>query len=91
MVATLIGFGLAFMLGMTLLMVGLMGDSFADCPALLVQFPAVKMQCNWFMACTGLGLLLGLVGLIGGIGMMGCAELWPEGRIGQGLSWSGRK
>ena len=57
-----IGFGLAFMVGVVLVISGTAGRELVDCPALLVQFPAVKMHCNLFAGFVLGGGLMAVVG-----------------------------
>ncbi len=57
-----VGFGVAFMVGVVLVISGAAGAELADCPALLVQFPAVEMHCNLFSGFVFGGGLMAIVG-----------------------------
>ena len=90
MFALLVGFWSAFFIGGLLVMIGLIGASLADCPALLVQFPASAMHCNAFTASAFVGCAAVLVGSIAAVGMMAYADAYPDGRVGRNL-WGTEK
>lgn len=90
MFALLIGFWAAFFIGGILVTVGIVGSSLADCPKLMVQFPALVWHCNLF---TGLIFGGGVALLVGGpvaIGMMGYADSFPDSKLGRNL-WASAK
>ena len=73
---------MAFIAGCPLLLIGLMGSSFADCPRPIAQFPESEWYCTAFSSVTAVSLLLLLVGSIG----FAAAGIWDaireERRIG---------
>ena len=90
MFAMLVGFWAALFVGGLLVTIGLLGASFADCPALLDEFPAVQMRCNAFTACTFAGCAALLVGGIAAVGLMTYADTYPDSRVGRNL-WAAKK
>ena len=90
MFAMLVSFWAAFFVGGLLVTIGLLGASFADCPALMVEFPAAQMRCNAFTACTFAGCAALLVGGIAAVGLMTYADTHPDSRVGRNL-WAAEK
>lgn len=83
MLALLIGFGCAFFIGGVMVMVGMIGSSLADCPKLMVQFPALAWHCNLF---TGLIFGGGVALLVGGptaAVMIGYTDGDPDSKLGR--------
>ncbi len=75
--ATFVGFGAAFVLGIVLLIVGAVGAEVADCPAALVQFPAVEVRCNLFSGFVISGSAMVMIG--GGVASWLVAfGKWPD-------------
>ena len=90
MLALLIGFWCAFFIGGILVTVGMVGSSLADCPKLMVQFPALVWHCNLYTGLVFGGGVALIVGIMSAVTMMYCAENFPDSRIGRNL-WTSAK
>ena len=73
------GFLMVLIAGCFLVMVGVMGSIFGECPRPVVQFPMAQLHCSALTSCTFVGLLLMLVGGIG----TSVAVIYHEIRPGQ--------
>lgn len=85
MFALLIGFWAAFFIGGILVTVGMIGSSLADCPKLMVQFPALVWHCNLFTGLVFGGGFALIVGIMAAVTMMYYADNFPDSRIGRNL------
>lgn len=86
----LTGFWCAFFIGGVMVMVGMIGSGLADCPKLMVQFPAPVWHCNLFTGLVFGGGVALVVGITAAVMMMYWADTYPDSKIGRNL-WATKK